>query len=125
MKKKTASENLLSQLGKTLESEKTASRPLPSTSKNLEPRKTQKSEQPKSRPPKKAKAINRNVSLYPENDDIIYEIQLLLRKHTGKKCSDSRAIQLALKLFPMKEVNACISVFEELCAQDGRSSKSD
>ena len=130
-KKSSTSDLLMAQLSKSMPKEKKEPVSVPAKKQPSEARKTTSTPKKKASPKKPVrksstpgqKVINRNTSLYPEDDDKIFEIQGLLRKELGKKCSDSRAIQLALRLVSLKEVDKIIAAFGEISARDGRSTK--
>lgn len=130
-KKPSASDALMSQLKKTMkpEDEKVKISVKPSQ-KPSEARKTSATPPKKvSKPkvtestPKVGKVSNQNVSLYPESRDQIFEIQSLIRKQIGAKCSDSRAVQIALKICPLENADKILKAFSELQAYDGRTSR--
>lgn len=125
MAKLSTSDALLAQLGKTMKTEEKMTVPAPPKKETSEARKTT----PQERKPvirKKDSGVqrvtNQNISLYPENRDMIFEIQNLIRKQTGKKCSDSRAVQLALKMCSLEDPERIITAFAEASSLDGRSS---
>ena len=126
MTKKSTSADLLAQLGKTMKIEERKAVSAPPREEASEARKTTPQKKTAA-PPKKSKSAqrvaNQNISLYPENRDMIFEIQTLIRKHTGKKCSDSRAVQLALKICPLKDSGKILAAFSEVSSLDGRSSQ--
>ena len=128
--KSSASDKLLAQLSKTMPTGEKEQVSPPAKKKPSEARKTSSQAQKTStaktaKKPSKApqRVQNRNTSLYPEDDKTIFEIQTIIRQELGKKCSDSRAIQLALKICPLKDTQKILSAFDEVTARDGRGSK--
>ena len=129
-KKSAASDALMNQLSKTLkpgeQSKITVKDSLkPSESRKTSATPTKKAVSPNAakKPTKVGKVSNQNFSLYPESQDQIFEIISLIRKETGSKCSDSRAVQVALKICPLKDKSKILKAFAELQAYDGRTSR--
>jgi len=132
-KKKNAADALMGQLKKTVTKEKKEPVSVPKKKTPSEARKTSASP-PKRKNPSKAlkgpqkssvaqKVTNQNVSLYPINQDQIFELQTLIRNQVGAKCSDSLAIRIALDLCPIDNPGKILEAFSRLQKADGRFRK--
>lgn len=132
-KKSNASDALMGQLRKTVTKDSKKPVTLPAKKEASEARKTsatppkrqttKKAGKGPQEPPVAQKVKNQNISLYPSNQDQIFELQTLIRNKAGAKCSDSLAIRIALDLCPMDNPDKILEAFRRQQEADGRFRK--